>query len=194
MQIAPSFGERTFLLVNVDDGDVPVSIDLRPGSYNATQLASEVERAINSAYGDDNKLQVRSNVDDTLTVDFYTLNTGDGTLSGLTTPVSIDLLSSSYVTEQVGIETSGSSPDFTREEFLAHAQVRVIDTMNDYVIDGTGDLGVNASLFTRSSGGQMDNIYEKTDVITFDYASSSPSSKRHLPTLTMIKPQLFSLR
>ena len=174
------FWGKDFLLVNVDDGDVPVSIDLRPGSYNATQLADEVERAINSAYGDDNKLQVRSNVDDTLTVDFYTLNTGDGTLSGLTTPVSIDLLSASYVTEQVGIETSGSSPDFTREEFLAHAQVRVIDTMNDYVIDGTGDLGVNGSLFTRSSGSQMDTIYEKTDVVTFDYASSSPSSQRHL--------------
>jgi flagellar hook protein FlgE len=174
------FWGKDFLLVNVDDGDVPVSIDLRPGSYNATQLASEVERAINSAYGDDNKLQVRSNVDDTLTVDFYTLNTNDGTLSGLASPVSIDLLASSYVTEQVGIETSGSSPDFTREEFLAHAQVRVIDTMNDYVIDGTGDLGVNSSLFTRSSGGQMDAIYEKTDIVTFDYASSTPSSKRHL--------------
>jgi flagellar hook protein FlgE len=174
------FWGKDFLLVNVDDGDVPVSIDLRPGSYNATQLADEVERAINDAYGDDNKLQVRSNVDDTLTVDFYTLNTGDGTLSGLTTPVSIDLLTSSYVTDQVGIDTSGSSPDFTREEFLAHAQVRVIDTMNDYVIDGTGDLGVNGSLFTRSSGGQMKNIYEKTDVVTFDYASSTPSSKRHL--------------
>ena len=134
---------------------------------------------------------MRSNVDDTLTVDFYTLNTGDGTLSGLTTPVSIDLLSSSYVTEQVGIETSGSSPDFTREEFLAHAQVRVIDTMNDYVIDGTGDLGVNGSLFTRSSGGQMNTIYEKTDVVTFDYASSSPSSTATLwPILTMIKPQV----
>jgi flagellar hook protein FlgE len=174
------FWGKDFLLVNVDDGDVPVSIDLRPGSYNATQLADEVERAINDAYGDDNKLQVRSNVDDTLTVDFYTLNTGDGTLSGLTTPVSIDLLSSSYVTEQVGIDTSGSSPDFTREEFLAHAQVRVIDTMNDYVIDGTGDLGVNGSLFTRSSGGQMKNIYEKTDVVTFDYTSANPSSQRHL--------------
>ena len=174
------FWGKDFLLVNVDDGDVPVSVDLRPGSYNATQLASEVERAINSAYGDDNKLQVRSNVDDTLTVDFYTLNTNDGTLSGLASPVSIDLLASSYVTEQVGIETSGSSPDFTREEFLAHAQVRVIDTMNDYVINGTGDLGVNSSLFTRSSGGQMENIYEKTDIVTFDYASSTPSSKRHL--------------
>ncbi|MGB1851528.1 MAG: flagellar hook-basal body complex protein [Paracoccaceae bacterium] len=174
------FWGKDFLLVNVDDGDVPVSIDLRPGFYNATQLAAEVQRAINDAYGDDNKLQVRSNVDDTLTVDFYTLNTGDGTLSGLSTPVSVDLLSASYVTEQVGIDTSGSSPDFTREEFLAHAQVRVIDTMNDYVINGTGDLGVNANLFTRSSGAQMDTVYEKTDVITFDYASESPSAERHL--------------
>ena len=100
------FWGKDFLLVNVDDGDVPVSIDLRPGSYNATQLADEVERAINDAYGDDNKLQVMSNVDYTLTVDFYTLNTGYGTLSGLTTPVSIDLLTSSYVTDQVGIDTS----------------------------------------------------------------------------------------
>ena len=174
------FWGKDFLLVNVDDGDVPVSIDLRPGFYNATQLAAEVQRAINDAYGDDNKLQVRSNVDDTLTIDFYTLNTGDGTLSGLSTPVSVDLLSASYVTEQVGIDTSGSSPDFTREEFLAHAQVRVIDTMNDYVINGTGDLGVNANLFTRSSGAQMDTVYEKTDVITFDYASESPSAERHL--------------
>ena len=179
------FWGKDFLLVNVDDGDVPVSIDLRPGFYNATQLAEEVERAINDAYGDDNKLQVRSNVDDTLTVDFYTLNTGDGTLSGLTTPVSIDLLQKSYVTEQVGIDTAGSSPDFTREEYLAHAQVRIIDTMNNYVINGTGDLGVNANLFTRSSGGQMSSIYENTDVVSFDYtstgtATTGASSQRHL--------------
>ncbi len=179
------FWGKDFLLVNVDDGDVPVSIDLRPGLYNATQLAEEVERAINDAYGDDNKLQVRSNVDDTLTVDFYTLNTGDGTLSGLTTPVSIDLLQKSYVTEQVGIDTAGSSPDFTREEYLAHAQVRIIDTMNNYVINGTGDLGVNANLFTRSSGGQMNSIYENTDVVSFDYtstgtATTGASSQRHL--------------
>ena len=79
---------------------MPVSIDLRPGSYNATQLADEVERAINDAYGDDNKLQVRSNM--TLHhSDFYTLNTGDGTLSGLTTPVSIDLLT--FHTDEAGI-------------------------------------------------------------------------------------------
>ena len=59
---ASIFWGKDFLLVNVDDGDVPVSVDLRPGFYNATQLADEVERSINDAYGDDNKLQIRSNV------------------------------------------------------------------------------------------------------------------------------------
>ena len=175
------FWGKDFLLVNVDDGDVPVSIDLRPGFYNATQLASEVQRAINDAYGDDNKLQVRSNVDDTLTIDFYSLNTADGTLSGLSTPVSVDLLQSSYVTNQVGIDVTGSSPDFTREEFLAHAQARIIDTMNDYVISDGKTLGVEGNLFTRSSGAQMSSVYGETDIISFDYATDgSGSVERHL--------------
>ena len=181
------FWGKDFLLVNVDDGDVPVSIDLRPGFYNATQLASEVQRAINDAYGDDNKLQVRSNVDDTLTIDFYSLNTADGTLSGLSTPVSVDLLQSSYVTTQVGIDVTGSSPDFTREEFLAHAQARIIDTMNDYVITDGKTLGVEGNLFTRSSGSQMASVYGETDIVTFDYkklssaeAGTTTTASRHL--------------
>ena len=172
---ASIFWGKDFLLVNVDDGDVPVSVDLRPGFYNATQLADEVERSINDAYGDDNKLQIRSNVDDKLTVDFSILNTSDGTLKGLAQPVEIDLLQPSYVTDQLGIDTTGSSPDFTREEFLAHAQVRIIDAMNQYEANSatTGALGVNNQLFTRSSGAQMDGPYEKTDVISFDYKSMS---------------------
>ena len=181
------FWGKDFLLVNVDDGDVPVSIDLRPGFYNATQLAGEVQRAINDAYGDDNKLQVRSNVDDTLTIDFYSLNTADGTLSGLSSPVSVDLLQSSYVTSQVGIDVTGSSPDFTREEFLAHAQVRIIDTMNDYVITDGKTLGVEQNLFTRSSGSQMSSIHSDTDIIDFSYktlsaadAGTTTAVNRHL--------------
>jgi flagellar hook protein FlgE len=182
------FWGKDFLLVNVDDGDVPVSIDLRPGFYNATQLADEVERAINDAYGDDNRLQVRSNVDDKITVDFSTLNTADGTLSGLAVPVEIDLLQPTYVTEQIGLDTSGSSPDFTREEFLAHAQVRVIEAMNAYENNAatTGNLGVNNKLFTRSIGAQMDEVYSETDVVTFDYksmaedGSATVTKERHL--------------
>ncbi len=170
---ASIFWGKDFLLVNVDDGDVPVSVNLRPGFYNATQLANEVERAVNDAYGDDNKLQIRSNVDDKLTVDFSILNTSDGTLKGLNTPVEIDLLQPSFVSQQLGIDTTGSSPDFTREEFLAHAQVRIIDAMNAYEANTatTGALGVNNQLFTRSSGAQMSGPYEHTDVITFDYKS-----------------------
>ena len=37
------FWGKDFLLVNVDDSDAPVSIDIRPGKYNAEQLAAEVE-------------------------------------------------------------------------------------------------------------------------------------------------------
>ena len=182
------FWGKDFLLVNVDDGDVPVSINLRSGFYNATQLAEEVERAINDAYGDDNKLQIRSNVDDKITVDFSSLNTSDGTLSGLAQPVEIDLLQPSYVTEQVGIDTTGSSPDFTREEFLAHAQVRIIEEMNAYENNPStrGYLGVNNKLFTRSIGSQMENLYERTDIISFDYKAMAEdgadtiTQKRHL--------------
>ena len=31
-----------FLTVNVDNGDQPVNIDIRPGKYNATQLAQRL--------------------------------------------------------------------------------------------------------------------------------------------------------
>ena len=46
---------KNFLTVNVDNGDQPVNIDLHPGKYNAEQLAAEVQRAINAAYGDEFK-------------------------------------------------------------------------------------------------------------------------------------------
>ena len=70
-----------FLTVNVDNGDQPVNIDIRPGKYNATQLAAEVERAINEAYGDDSKIQIVQNVDDTLNINLFKLNQ-DGSSTG----------------------------------------------------------------------------------------------------------------
>ena len=104
---------KNFLTVNVDNGDQPVNIDIRPGKYNATQLAQEVERAINEAYGDDSKIQVVQNVDDALSINLFKLN-ADGSSTGLTTAISVDLLSSSYVTDVEGIVLTGASPDFTR--------------------------------------------------------------------------------
>ena len=57
---------KNFLSLNVDNSDQPINIDIRPGKYNAAQLAAEVERATNEAYGDDSKIQVVQNVDDVM--------------------------------------------------------------------------------------------------------------------------------
>ena len=170
---------KNFLTVNVDNGDVPVNIDLRPGKYNATQLAAEVERAINTAYGDDNKIQVVQNVDDTLSINLFKLN-ADGSSTGLSTAVSVDLLADSYVSTVEGITLTGASPDFTREQFLAHAQSRINTALNDYAvdtatdtIDGASALGVSNQLFARSVGTQMDGILTETQIVNLKHATSS---------------------
>ena len=170
---------KNFLTVNVDNGDQPVNIDLRPGKYNAEQLAAEVERAINDAYGDDSKIQVVQNVDDTLNINLFKLNQ-DGSSSGLTTPISVDLLEPSYVSLVDQISLTGASPDFTQEQFLAHAQARINESLNDYAVDRTsGDvanantLGVSNSLFARTSSGTMPEILEKTQIIDFEHRTST---------------------
>ena len=150
--------------MNVDDSDAPVSIDLRPGKYNAEQLAAEVERAINEAYGDDKKIQLYQNVDDILTLDFFKLNTTDGTSEGLNEAIEIDLLQDSYVTEFSGIDPEGSSPDFTRSEFLTHVQERINDELDKYAysldenseyVGNAAALGVEGRMFANLVGAQI---------------------------------------
>ena len=90
---------KNFLTLNVDSADQPVNIDIRPGKYNAAQLAEEVERAINEAYGDDKKIQIIRNVDDEINIDLSKLN-ADGSTSSLDAAITVDLLTDSYVTSQ----------------------------------------------------------------------------------------------
>ena len=156
---------KDFLAVSVDDADTPVSIDLRPGQYNAQDLAAEVERAINAAYGDDRKLQVRSNVDDKLTIDLFSLG-ATGALSGLSSPISVDLLQESYVTQQRGIDVEGASPDFLNDEFLAHSQLLINKEMNNRIDTIPG---ASANQFARAISDPIVNIQEKTEVFKFDY-------------------------
>ncbi|SDY31262.1 flagellar hook-basal body protein [Lentibacter algarum] len=171
---------KDFLTVNVDDGDAPVSINLRPGKYNAEQLASEVERAINEAYGDDKKIQIFQNVDDKLTIDLFKLS-ADGTLQGLgDSKIEIDLLQDSSVSTLMGMDVEGASPDFTREEFLAHTQTRLIDELNEYIYDADGSLGAGAAtlgveerLFVRSIGAAMDGPYDQPEVVTITHTQDT---------------------
>ena len=170
---------KNFLTVNVDNGDQPVNIDLRPGKYNATQLAAEVERAINAAYGDDSKIQVVQNVDDTLNINLFKLN-ADGSSTGLTSSINVDLLGASYVADVEGISLTGASPDFTTEQFLAHAQAKINEALNDYavkrstdVVSGASALGVSNQLFARAAGSKMDAILTESQIVNLKHLVSS---------------------
>jgi flagellar hook protein FlgE len=175
---------KDFLLVNVDDSDQPVSIDINPGLYNADQLASEVQRAINSAYGDDRKFQVEQNIDDTITLDFQRIG-ADGAVSTLANKVSVELLGTdSYVTEAMAatgdFAISGTSPDFTKEEFLAHSQIRINETLNQYSRTYTDDpLGTGALQFTKSTGEQITEVYEYTQVVELQRVDD-PEDKHYM--------------
>ena len=171
-----------FMTINVDNSDQPVNIDIRPGSYNANQLSAEIQRAVNAAYGDDKKIQIVQNVDDTLTIDLLKLN-ADGTSTGLTTPVSVDLLGDSYVSTLEGITLTGASPDFTREQFLAHSQARLNAALNEYAVTPATDavdkataLGVGSSLFYRASGKAISTILDQSQAFTFNHRTADDGS------------------
>ena len=200
------FWGKDFLTVNVDDSDAPVSIDVRPGLYNAEQLAAEVERAINEAYGDDKKIQVYQNIDDRMTIDLFKLG-ADGSLSGLQNKIEIDILQNTSVSELMNLDVEGASPDFSREEFLSHTQTRINDELNDYIYDSDGTLGSGASalgvegrLFTRTIGAEMSSIYTSPEVIEVTHKEEgiSPDNKRFLsysyfgdrPTLSVYDKKL----
>ncbi len=167
---------KDFLLVNVDDSDQPVSIDINPGLYNADQLAAEVERAINAAYGDDRKFQVEQNVDDTITLDFQRVG-ADGAVTSLANKVTVELLGTdSFITENMGDDfaITGTSPDFTKEEFLAHSQVRINETLNEYGRAYADDpLGVGGLQFVRSRGERVESVYENTQVVELQRADDT---------------------
>ncbi len=172
---------KNFLTLNVDNADQPVNIDIRPGKYNASQLSKEVERAINEAYGDDRKIQIVRNVDDKINIDLFKLN-ADGTTSSLDTGrIPVSLLEDSFVTStSVGgaarINITGASPDFTREEFLAHSQARINSALDSYARDVTGGataLGVSNKRFNRSVGSTISNVYTKTEIVQFTHTNST---------------------
>jgi len=168
-----AFWGRDFLLVNIDESSEPVSIDIRQGTYSAADLAAEVERAVNDAYGDDKDIEITPGVDDALTIDFMRLKP-DGTSESLTDPVSINLLGSSYVSDALGVDMAGAAPEFTTEAMQVHMKARVAAGLNNYLVDPAGDissthvdaLGVDGTLFGTGFGNPMSAVYQEAEVVT----------------------------
>jgi flagellar hook protein FlgE len=121
---------RDFLLINIDDGTRPVSIDVRAGRYNAEQLAAEVERAINEAHDDARKIEIQKGVDDKISIQLFQPGTS-GETPVRSTPLQVDLLQPSFVSIQAGMDLAEStSPNFDLDVFLAHAQIRLNAALN----------------------------------------------------------------
>ncbi len=171
---------KDFLTIRVDDttGSAAFkSIDIRPGSYTAASLAKEVQRAINAGLGDDSKLSIDPVTDGNFSIQFNQLDNNDElqTLSAIT----VDLMKDSFVTEELFSSTSGvenvASPNFEREEFLAHAQLRINDALNRAAVSADGSInnsstyGVSSSLFARGTGLKMSGAVQETEVLSFKY-------------------------
>ena len=86
------------------------------------------------------------------------------------------------------IFTSGISneatPNLSRDEFLAHAQLRVNDALNRAAVSAdessgsASTLGVSTKLFARNIGSAISTIHNNTEVFDFEYYknSSDPTS------------------
>ena len=171
---------KDFLTVRVDDTTGSAgfkSIDIRPGTYTAATLASEVQRAINAGLGDDAKLSIDPVTDGSFSIQFNQLDNNDElqTLSA----IKVDLMQDSFITEDLFSTTSGienvASPNFTREEFLAHAQLQINDALNRAAVSADGNTnnastyGVSSSLFARASGAKLAGAIKETEVLSFNY-------------------------
>ncbi len=171
---------KDFLTVRVDDTTGSASfksIDIRPGTYTATSLASEVQRAINAGLSDDSKLAIDPVTDGSFSIQFNQLDNNDEIQT--LTAINVDLMKDSFVTEELFSTTNGienvASPNFTREEFLAHAQLRINDALNRAAVSSDGNTnnsstyGVNSSLFNRVTGKALTGAIKETEVLSFNY-------------------------
>ncbi len=171
---------KDFLTIRVDDttGSAAFkSIDIRPGTYTAASLAQEVQRAINAGLGDDSKLSIDPVTDGNFSIQFNQLDNNDElqTLSA----INVDLMKDSFVTDDLFSSTSGienvASPNFERQEFLAHAQLRINDALNRAAVSADGatnnasTYGVSSALFARGTGLKLSSIIEETEVLSFKY-------------------------
>ena len=107
------------------------------------------------------------------------------------------MLSSSFVSEVDNITLSGASPDFTREQFLAHTQARMNESLNRYAVDANDNLanasalGVSTDLFARSSGTTMPAIFEKTQVVSFDHSTTNASTPSGITNSSISKDEKY---
>ena len=171
-----TFWGKDFLLVDVDNSG-PVSIDIPPGTYTGVQLANTVEVALRDAFGDDKKVQLTEGVDSTFTIDLKK-SSGDGKSTGLATPITVDLHTTSIVETNLTTLKEGLEMD----AFLTHAQIKMTEALNAYAqasndpdgADGTraAELGIDGRMFKKVVGSAITAAPTQFDVISFNHKNT----------------------
>ncbi len=179
---AKTFWGKDFLTVRIDDeggNKAFQSVDIRPGSYTAETLAAEVERAINNALSDDKKISLDPVKDGTFNIKFNQINADDEVVA--LNAIDVNLLTDTFVTSD--IFTSGianeATPNLSREQFLAHAQLRINEELNREAVSAdessgsASTLGVSTKLFARNIGSAISTIHNNTEAFDFEYYKNS---------------------
>ena len=122
---------------------------------------------------DDSKLAIDPVTDGSFSIQFNQLDNNDEIQT--LTAINVDLMKDSFVTEDLFSTTNGienvASPNFTREEFLAHAQLRINDALNRAAVSSDGNTnnsstyGVNSSLFNRVTGKALAGAIKELSLI-----------------------------
>jgi flagellar hook-basal body protein len=165
----PFWGKNMFTIAV--DGSEPVSVSINAGSYTGTELAAEMTRAVNEAFGDDKYIKITDSYqrsggtvvsgNDIIQLNLFKLDE-DGNPQGLSTPIELDLLGSAG---SAGTDIDGAGAvapnrdlELTREELIELVQKKLNEQMNDRF----ADLG-------KSNASWVDDADETTWPITVGY-------------------------
>ena len=140
---AKYWGKNMFTIS--DGNSEPVSISIKSGKYTGTELAAELTRAVNAAFGDDRYVKITDTYinkagtvvpgNDIIKLDLISLDEA-GNDKGLATPIEIDLLgiSGASGTPADGTVSGAAAPErdmqLTRSELIDTVQKRVNEAMN----------------------------------------------------------------
>lgn len=179
-----------------DDKSQPVSVSIRAGKYTGTQLAAELTRAANEAFGDDKYVKITDTYkridgtvvpgNDIIKLNLFALDE-NGTPKGLTNPIEIDLLGNAGST---GTLPDSATPQLaaperdlqlTRSDVVKLVQTRLNDAMN-----------LRASEFGKSSG-WVNADDASTWPITVGYDPST-RALTFTPNRTLIGPNASELQ
>lgn len=134
----PFWGKDMFTIS--DGNSQPVSVSIKAGKYTGTELAAEMTRAANEAFGDDKYINIKDTYlagtatvpgNDIIQLNLNKIDPITGNPVPLDSPITLDLLGNAGTAGTDG-GLEGKTPDLklTRQELISLVQTRLNEQMN----------------------------------------------------------------